>query len=369
MPDKTAPKMENANSSDWDLTSYDYHLPEEQIAQSPAQKRGGSNLYVLNRNGTDCMTAFSNLGQHLPEGALLVANNSMVVPARLQGQGTAGKRVEFLLLTPLPLLKVQHNGHCNSARAEGLLKGAKRFKSGDSVRFAETFTFTLDEKMPFGKVSGQLQWQGDLLEQLQHYGKPPLPPYIKRDVEEEDLSRYQTVYAKGTQPGSVAAPTAGLHFEQEHVQHLQQAGFQWAEVTLYVGYGTFSPIRCEDIRKHAMHAEYVTISPEAAACIAKAKSENRPVVAVGTTVARTLEGAALQTGGIAPFAGWVDLFIKPGFTFQAVDHLLTNFHLPRSSLLVLVSALAGRERVLQAYDRALASGFRFFSYGDAMFVL
>ncbi len=367
---KTTTLLSKEHESDsWNLDNYDYHLPEDRIAQTPSGSRGGSRLYVLDRKGRDQVTDFSRLAEHLPPGALLVANNSKVVPARLYGTGPGGKKAEFLLLTPLPLLEGSMQAGASKAQAEGLLKGAKRFKPGDCIRFAEDLAFYLESKGEFGKVTGALCWKGTLQKRMQACGEPPLPPYIKRQTQAQDLERYQTVYANEEQSGSVAAPTAGLHFDAEHIRRLENAGFGWTEVTLYVGYGTFSPIRCQDIREHAMHAEYVQVSQSAAAAIAGAKEQGRPVVAIGTTVVRTLEGAFMQTQGIAPYSGWVDLFIRPGFTFHVVDHLLTNFHLPRSSLLVLVSAFAGRRRVLQAYEQALASGFRFFSYGDAMFFL
>lgn len=358
-----------STSNDWDLDSYDYHLPDERIAQSPQQKRSASKLYVLDRNGPDSVSCFSELKRHLPQGALLVANNSKVVPARLHGTATGGRQAEFLLLSPPPLLQAENREGERAAHAKGLLKGSKRFKPGETISFNQNLNFTIAGKGEYGHVEGELVWGGDLLALLHGCGKPPLPPYIKRSSAEEDVSRYQTVYANEAEAGSVAAPTAGLHFELGQIEELKAAGFGWTEVTLYVGYGTFSPIRCEDIRQHTMHAEYVRISQAAAEKINRAKSEGRPVVAVGTTVVRTLEGAFAGSGKIAPFSEWVDLFIAPGFRFNVVDHLLTNFHLPRSSLLVLVSALAGRERVLQAYSRALDADFRFFSYGDAMFVL
>lgn len=365
----TSSVTQEQEQSPWSLDSYDYHLPEDRIAQTPSDARGRSRLYVLDRNREDQVTAFNSLMQYLPAGALLVANNSKVVPARMYGVGPAGKKAEFLLLTPLPLLDVKTQDAASKAQAEGLLKGAKRFKPGDCIRFSNDLAFCLESKGAFGKVYGSLTWTGALQQRMQACGEPPLPPYIKRQIQDQDLERYQTVYADEAQSGSVAAPTAGLHFDVAHIKRLQEAGFAWTEVTLYVGYGTFSPIRCQDIREHAMHAEYVRVPEDAAQAIQQAKSEGRPVVAVGTTVVRTLEGAFLQTQGIAPYAGWVDLFIRPGFQFNVVDHLLTNFHLPRSSLLVLVSAFAGRERVLRAYEQALAAGFRFFSYGDAMFLL
>ena len=199
-------------------------------------------------------------------------------------------------------------------------------------------------------------------------GHIPLPPYIKRSDAEEDFSRYQTIYAREEKTGSVAAPTAGLHFTDELRETLRRRGFQWAEVTLYVGYGTFSPVRCEDIRNHQMHREYVELPEETADAIAEAKARHRPVIAVGTTSVRTLEGVAQVCGRAKPFAGWTDIFLYPGRPFRVVDGIITNFHLPESSLLMLVSAFAGRKRILEAYQEAVKEGYRFFSYGDAMLI-
>ncbi len=355
--------------ADYELSSYDYPLQEGQIAQEPPEKRGSSRLCVLDRKRGNTLTDFASLAQYLPDNALIVANNSKVVPARMRGMSLSGKNAEFLLLTPLPLLRsaLRDGGQC--AQAEGLLKGSKRFRSADEIIFTPELRFRIEEKKGFGKVLGTLCWSGDLEAQLDLCGEPPLPPYIKRPTVATDTQRYQTVYAHAAEPGSVAAPTAGLHFDDAHVRALRAAGFGWAEVTLYVGYGTFSPIRCQDIREHEMHAEFVRIPEQAAVDIAQAKAQGRPVVAIGTTVARTLEGAVRLTGKPAPYTGWVNLFISPGFDFKVVDHLLTNFHLPRSSLLVLVSALAGRRRILSAYEQALQADFKVFSYGDAMLIL
>lgn len=352
------------------LSSYDYLLPEEAIAQSPADSRGGSRLRVMHKDGTDIDSCFEDLQRHLPERALLVANNSKVVPARLFGVSGGGKSVEFLLLTPLPVLQATEAGQgWRSAKVRGLLKGAKRFKSGDEFLFNTGLRFTLLEREEFGKVEGVLQWQGNLLHEMECCGEPPLPPYIKRKPGTEDVSRYQTVYADADAAGSVAAPTAGLHFDTAHVQALRDAGFGWCELTLYVGYGTFSPIRCDDVREHCMHPEYVRLEASSAAMVREAKAEKRPVVAVGTTVVRTLEGVHRELGALGGFDGWLNLYIYPGFSFKVVDHMITNFHLPRSSLLVLVSAFAGRERVLRSYVSSLGLGYRFFSYGDATLIL
>lgn len=364
--------------ADFALESYTYELPETQIAQHPADRRGASRLFVVDRKtGGNTSARFTDLADYLPENALLVANNSKVLPARLFGTRPSGGRVEFLMLTPLPLVQPQPAPACGTgwqtAEVEGLLRMSKRVKPGGEVTFNPAFRLEVIAPGDFGKCLVRLIWQGDLKDHFLSQGHLPLPPYIKRPTDEADSAadrdRYQTVYAREEQLGSVAAPTAGLHFTDTQRADLAARGFSWAEVTLYVGYGTFSPVRCPDIRTHAMHREYIEISPETAAMVAAAKAEGRPVVTVGTTSTRVLEGAFAQTGCIAPYKGWTDIFIYPGFAFRVADHMITNFHLPESSLLMMVSAFAGRERVLAAYAEALVNGFRVFSYGDSMLLL
>ena len=381
--------------ADFRLNAYTYPLPEEQIAQHPADRRGASRLFVVDRTtGRNTCSRFADLADWLPPGALLVANNSKVLPARLYGTRPSGGRVEFLLLTPLPFVMEQavpaqsppvrtqadqaapHAHGWHSAPAEGLLRMSKRVKPGEQVSFGPNLRLEVTAPGEFGRCAVRLFWHGDLKALFLAQGHLPLPPYIKRPTDTpgspdsaEDRERYQTVYAREERLGSVAAPTAGLHFTDAQRADLARQGFGWAEVTLYVGYGTFSPVRSEDIRQHVMHREYMEISPETAHAIRTAKAEGRPVVTVGTTSTRVLEGAFAQTGTIGPFSGWTDIFIYPGFTFKVTDHVITNFHLPESSLLMMVSALAGRERMLQAYAEAIGSGFRVFSYGDSMLIL
>lgn len=354
---------------DYLLQSYDYPLSEDQIAQSPAPRRDGSRLLVLNRQSRKrSFTTFSHITDHIPEGALLVVNNSKVIPARIYGAKKSGGKVEFLLLTPLPLLQPEKDGDWNFAEASGLVRASKSPKQGTRVHFGPDCFLEILEKGDFGKSRVRLSWQGSLEEILGQRGKMPLPPYIKREAVEQDVTRYQTVYARDDKAGSVAAPTAGLHFTDEIRARLRNKGVQWAEVTLYVGYGTFSPVRCQDIREHAMHGEYIEVPEETAAAVLRAKEEGRPVVAVGTTSARSLEGMLQACGEIRAFAGETDIFIYPGYTFGVVDSLLTNFHLPKSSLVIMVSALAGRDFILESYAQALTEGFRVFSYGDAMLI-
>nr|WP_029896428.1 tRNA preQ1(34) S-adenosylmethionine ribosyltransferase-isomerase QueA [Desulfohalovibrio reitneri] len=352
------------------LSSYGFELPEEQIAQHPPRERGASRIMVLDRrSGETSEAAFADLPDLLPPGALLVANDSAVVPARVAGTRPTGGRVELLLLTPPPLLQPGETADgSRTAEAEGLLKASKRIPEGEVLTFPEGLTAEVLRRGDFGRHALRLTWRGDLGEVLSRAGAVPLPPYIRRAPEDMDRERYQTVYADAARAGSVAAPTAGLHFTPDLRERLVEAGFGWTSVTLYVGYGTFSPIRVEDLREHHMHAEWIEVGPETAEAVARAKAEGRPVVAVGTTSARVLEGMHQALGHVGAFRGETDIFMRPGYEFKVVDGLLTNFHLPFSSLILLVSAFAGRRRILETYARAVRSGFRFFSYGDAMLI-
>lgn len=355
--------------ADYLLESYNYDLPEDRIAQEPTQRRDGSKLLVLDRQSGDMTpTEFPDLINHLPENALLVANNSRVIPARIFGSKPTGGKVEFLLLTPLPLIEAVEENGWKTARVEGLLRASKTPKPGTVISFANDFHLTATESGHFGRWQVDIRWRGDLTALLQEHGHLPLPPYIRRPDSEADKERYQTTYSANEKTGSVAAPTAGLHFTPQLREDLKSAGFQWAEVTLYVGYGTFSPVRCKDIRQHQMHNEYIEVSEETASAVRKARREGRPVIAIGTTSARTLEGMYRECGSVSEFKGETDIFISPGYEFNVIDGILTNFHLPESSLIIMISALAGRKTVLSAYDFALENQFRFFSYGDAMLI-
>lgn len=331
---------------------------------------------VLERtSGRRHIVPFADIGAFLPPGALLVANNSRVLPARMFGLKPTGGRVEFLLLTPLPLLAASDTDAdgFRTAQAEGLLRSAKKPKPGERIEFSDDFHLVVEARGDFGKSQVTLHWRNDLAAHFMRQGHLPLPPYIRRPDTDSDRERYQTVYSREDKLGSAAAPTAGLHFSTKLKAELAEAGFAWSELTLYVGYGTFSPVRVRDIREHTMHREYIEIPEATAAAIREAKSQGRPVVAVGTTSARALEGAFAQTGAqtgrMEAFTGWTDIFMRPGYEFKVVERLLTNFHLPGSSLIMLVSALAGREAVLDAYKQAVRERMRFFSYGDAMLVL
>lgn len=354
---------------EFDLQSYDFDLPDALIAQDPTEERGASRLLVLDRTTGEIHEAmFPDIADLLPEGAVLVVNNTKVLPARLIGRKPSGGRVEFLLLTPLALINPEPGPDGSyMAEADGLLKASKGPRPGEMLHFPGIDLIVLD-KGEFGRARVRLSWRGDLAAHFLGQGHIPLPPYIRREDKAEDRSRYQTVYSREDKLGSVAAPTAGLHFTPDILARLAARSIMRAEVTLYVGYGTFSPVRAEDIRNHAMHAEYAEVSPETADLLAQAKAEARPIVAVGTTTTRAVESMASRLGGIGPFQGWTDIFIHPGYRFKVVDQLITNFHLPRSSLIIMVATLAGRRRILDAYAHAVRRGFRFFSYGDAMLI-
>lgn len=311
-------------------------------------------------------SSFMDLARYLPANALLVANNSRVLPARLHGLRPGGANAEFLLLTPLPLLEVTaRDADTNYAEAECLLKPSAKIRIGDILRFGGISCEVL-RKRDFGRHVVRMAWSGDLEHIFIREGSLPLPPYIHRAAGPDDNDRYQTCYA--SQTGSVAAPTAGLHFSRRMVDQLRSSGFEWRELTLHVGYGTFSPVRTDDIREHSMHPEFVEINAQTAKAIREAKADGRAVVALGTTSLRALEGAAATGWSNDGFHGWVNIFLYPGCQFKVVDSLLTNFHLPRSTLLMLVCAFAGRQKILEAYARARESGYNFFSYGDAMLI-
>lgn len=362
---------------DFLLTSYRFDLPDAQIAQFPPEVRGQSRLLAMPRKPgrQDILelkhAAFADLTQYLPENALLVANNSRVLQARLLGTRPSGGKVEFLLLSPLPLVTASARPRDNDwfeAEAQGLVRAGGRINEGDSFTFGAGISVTVLESGPFGQRRVLLAWKGDLGEAFAATGHIPLPPYIRRPDDDEDQHRYQTIFSRPEKTGSVAAPTAGLHFTEAQRDALVGSGFSFAEVTLYVGYGTFSPVRCEDIRRHRMHREYIEIPEATADAIAEAKARKRPVIAVGTTSVRALEGVADVCGKVQPFTGWTDIFLYPSRRFRVVDGIITNFHLPESSLLMMISAFAGRQRILDAYAEAVHRGYRFFSYGDAMLI-
>ncbi|HBV88962.1 MAG TPA: tRNA preQ1(34) S-adenosylmethionine ribosyltransferase-isomerase QueA [Desulfosporosinus sp.] len=338
------------------ISDFDFDLPEALIAQHPVEPRDTSRLMVVDReNGRIAHHTFRDLSLLLSKGDVLVLNNTRVIPARLIGEkeGTQVK-IEILLLRRLEL-----------DVWEALVKPGKRLKVGQRVSLGQGILVgELQEILANGNRKIRFSYTGVFESILDQLGEMPLPPYITAQL--EDQERYQTVYAK--ERGSVAAPTAGLHFTPELLGDLQKKGVEIVEILLHVGLGTFRPVKVEDIREHDMHSEYYRVDIEAAERINRAKQEGRRVIAVGTTAARTLESVGHE-GRVEPGEGWTDIFIYPGYSFQVVDALLTNFHFPKSTLVMLVSALAGRELILKAYETAVQEKYRFYSFGDSMFIV
>jgi S-adenosylmethionine:tRNA ribosyltransferase-isomerase len=353
-----------------DVADFDFVLPDELIAQEPPVTRGESRLLYLGRtSGAVEHATFSAVGNYLRPGDLLVVNNTKVFPARLLGHRVpSGGAVEALLLGPAAD-DVAGGGGAWYA----LVHPGQKLKPGARVLFERGGAHLHGEILGrhfFGRRTIRL-WtddDSDITHAVDRIGHIPLPPYIKREDRPSDRDRYQTVYAR--ERGSVAAPTAGLHFTSELLEALAVCGVERAEVTLHVGYGTFKPVRAERIEDHVVDAERYTVSPDTAAAITRARRERRRVIAVGTTTVRTLESLVISdSGAVEGASGETTLFIRPGHEFQIVNGMITNFHLPQSSLLMLVAAFAGRERVLAAYREAVARRYRFYSYGDAMLII
>ncbi len=337
------------------IRDFDYPLPEELIAQAPVTPRDASRLLVLPPAGEPRHHLFTDLPALLSPGDLLVFNDTRVIPARLVGKKESGGRVELLLCEPL------QGGMGRAWRAMG--QASKPIRPGAVLTFG-ALTARVDAVLGDGFYDVTLDREGPELEAaLARSGRVPLPPYIRRQATAEDAERYQTIWARA--PGSAAAPTAGLHFSERILEALERRGVTRTAVTLHVGPGTFLPVRGESLDSHRMHGERYSVPPDAAAAWAACRARGGRVVAVGTTTVRTLE-SAFRDGEVRAGEGRTELFIRPGHAFRAVDALVTNFHLPRSTLLVLVSAFAGRERVLAAYREAVARRYRFVSYGDAM---
>ena len=340
-----------------DVKDFYYDLPQELIAQDPLEDRSSSRLMVLDKiTGEVEHRHFKDITEYLRPGDCLVINNTKVIPARLYGvkEGTEAK-IEILLL------KRKENDIW-----ETLVKPGKKCKIGTKIVFGEgILTGEVVDIVEEGNRLIQFHYEGIFEEILDRLGQMPLPPYITHQL--EDKNRYQTVYAK--YDGSAAAPTAGLHFTPELLQQVRDMGVEIAEVTLHVGLGTFRPVKETDVLKHHMHSEFYKIEQSEADKINKAKKEGHRVIAVGTTSTRTLESAADENGFLTEKSGWTEIFIYPGYQFKVIDALITNFHLPESTLVMLVSALAGREHVLAAYETAVEEKYRFFSFGDAMFIV
>ena len=353
------------------ITDYDFHLPPTSIAQHPVARRDESRLLVMDRR-SDTVTdkKFSDLPGLIKAGDLLVVNDTRVFPARLIGNKESGGRVEVFILG-YPQVFSEDSSEVGRKKTEiwGLLKSSKKAKVGSRFIFPAGLIGEVMELCGEGRIRVALSFVGDFAEVLDKCGRVPLPPYIRREDGdgESDRERYQTVYA--SEAGAVAAPTAGLHFTEQLLDDLLGLGVKVARVTLHVGYGTFAPVRVDDIRQHQIHQEYLKISSAAAELVNMTKASGGRIWAVGTTSARALEAAVGGDGLVAAKEGWIELYMYPGYQFKVVNNLITNFHLPRSSLLFLVSALVGRERLLAAYAHAVREGYRFYSYGDAMAIL
>lgn len=341
------------------LDTYQYQLPEELIAHVPAPRRDESRLLVLNRTtGSVAHRNMAGLEHYLEAGDVLVVNNTRVVPARLIGEKESGGKVELLLLHPAT---DQRYYRC-------LVKSSKGVQEGAILLFANGLRARVCELVVEGQTRVEFVDDRPLLEILESAGCIPLPPYIRRNggaVTVDDGRAYQTIYA--TKPGAVAAPTAGLHFTKELLDRLKKKGVIVSPLTLHVGFGTFQPVRVADIRRHRLQEEFFEIPKETAQAVNRAQAKGSRVVAVGTTAVRALEFAG-SNGQVRAGSGWCDLLIYPGYRFQVIDRLLTNFHLPGSSLIMLVSAWAGRDLLLKAYAEAIRRRYRFYSYGDAMFI-
>ncbi|MEO2069114.1 MAG: tRNA preQ1(34) S-adenosylmethionine ribosyltransferase-isomerase QueA [Desulfurobacteriaceae bacterium] len=341
------------------VSDFDYELPKELIAEFPVEPRDSSRLMVLDRRtGKIEHRIFREIVDYLKEGDVLVINDTKVIPARLFGKLPTGGKVEVLLVRQVEL-----------SVWEVMAKPARKLKEGKEIIFDEELKAEVVEYVGEGKrlLKFSLKGNRDFMEKLDEIGHIPLPPYIEREENPLDKERYQTVFAR--KAGAVAAPTAGLHFTDRLLKELKNTGVIIKNVTLHVGPGTFKPVKVENVEEHKMDYETYFVPEDTANEINKAKEEGRRIIAVGTTVVRTLESAVDENGKVIAGEGSTNLFIYPGFKFKVIDALITNFHLPRSTLLMLVSAFAGRERILDAYREAVSKGYRFYSYGDAMFIV
>lgn len=339
------------------VKDFDYELPEELIAQQPLARRDYSRLMVIRRDGGQLEhRSFRDITEYLRPGDLLVVNETKVLPVRLYGRKTTGGRVEVLLLHPV-----------TDGRWEALVRPGKRLPEGTRIEFGAELSGVIVARTETGGRVIEFAYEGRFEDILEMIGHVPLPPYIKRELPPEERERYQTVYAR--LPGSAAAPTAGLHFTPELLDRLRAEGVSVAPVLLHIGLDTFRPVKVETVSAHKMHSEWYSVSEATARRIKETKEAGGRVIAVGTTVTRCLEASALVGGTVRAGSGSTDLFIYPGYRFRVIDALITNFHLPRSTLLMLVSAFVGRERLLDAYRTAVRERYRFFSFGDAMLII
>lgn len=348
------------------IKEFDYDLPPELIAQYPLEERDHSRLMVLHReNKTIEHRYFFEIADYFKPGDVLVLNDTKVIPARLVGKKQSGGRIEVFLLRP------QENGRVDESTWQCLINCSKKPKLHSKVLFDQSLTAEILEEEEEGfKV--RFKYEGNIEQVLDHIGLTPLPPYIKRGNslskdESLDRERYQTIFARSR--GAVAAPTAGLHFTSELIDQIKAMGVKVLFLTLHVGWGTFQPVRVERIEEHGMHSEYYTLSPSTAKAINDARRRKARIIGVGTTTTRCLESTANGKGAIKSGKGYTNLFIYPAYSFKTIDSLITNFHLPRSTLLMLVSAFAEKEFILEAYREAIKEGYRFYSYGDAMFII
>ena len=340
------------------LSDFDYELPEDLIAQEPSPEREGSRmLHVDRRTNSVKDDAFLNFPSNLTPGDVLVLNNTKVFPARLYGRSESGAKVEIFLVRQL----LESNW-------EALARPARRLPVGKRIEFGDELVGKITEKLDDGRVVIRFDFVGDFDEVLAKVGRTPLPPYIKRPeaAPDADRARYQTVYARSS--GAIAAPTAGLHFTDEVIRNIASRGVEVIEITLHVGYGTFEPVRVDDLSSHSVLPERYEISAEAADVLNSARTENRRIVAVGTTTTRALESSLNTNEKFTAGSATADLTITPGYKFKAICALLTNFHLPQSSLLILVSTFGGHELIMKAYRHAVNARYRFYSYGDCMFI-
>ena len=341
------------------ISEFDYELPGELIAQEPLEDRSASRMLVVDRSSRSLRdVGFRDLPTLLGSSDVLVLNNTKVFPARLFGRSETGSRIEIFLVR-----------ETDGGIWEVLARPARRLKVGKRILFDDRLSAGVVDKLPDGKVMIRFEAVGDLYSLLDRIGKTPLPPYIHRDASgiDSDRERYQTVFSKGR--GAIAAPTAGLHFTPEVLGAIRQQGTQIVEITLHVGYGTFEPVRDAELEKHSVMAERYEIAREAAEILSVARSAGRRIVAVGTTTTRALESNLSHHRQFTAGRFLADLTIRPGYSFKAIDSLLTNFHLPMSSLLVLTSTFGGHELIMNAYRHAVAERYRFYSYGDCMFIL
>jgi S-adenosylmethionine:tRNA ribosyltransferase-isomerase len=341
------------------ITDFDFELPERLIAQEPLQNREKSRMLAVSRDSNSFKDEhFYNFPRFLKGGDVVVLNNTKVFPARLLGTSETGAKIELFLVSEI-----------ENQVWETLARPARRLKTGKKINFGENLSAEVLEKTGGGRVFVKFETDGDFDEILEKVGKTPLPPYIKRGEADfdQDRERYQTVFAK--EKGAIAAPTAGLHFTPNILEEIKSAGVLLAEITLHVGYGTFEPVRVNDLSEHKVLPENYEISGETAGILNQAKSENRRIIAVGTTTTRTLETAISKHGKFLAEKSSADLTITPRYKFKAIDGLLTNFHLPQSSLLVLVSTFGGYKLIMESYKHAVSEKYRFYSYGDCMLII